>query len=83
MEASAVRRSAASAACLHAGLGSAILGQKRVARRYAIEALALDPFTLSPRKVALLSGCSCRDSLVPHCDEHSGTTRVSPGSSPV
>src|SRR5215212_9407203 len=35
------RRSAKSAACLHAGLGSAIQGHRGVARRYAIEALAL------------------------------------------
>ncbi len=33
-----VRRSAASAAYLHAGLGSAIVGHRRVARRYALEA---------------------------------------------
>jgi glycosyltransferase involved in cell wall biosynthesis len=59
-----LRRSAASAACLHAGLGSAILGHKRVARRYAIEALALDPFTLARRKVALLARVFVSKSLV-------------------
>src|SRR4051812_11972409 len=50
-----LRRAAASAACLHTGLNSAIQGNTRVARRYAIEALALDPFTLTRRKLALLA----------------------------
>jgi glycosyltransferase involved in cell wall biosynthesis len=59
-----LRRAAASAACLHTGLGSAIQGDKRVARRYAIEALALDPFTLSRRKLALLSRVFVSESLV-------------------
>lgn len=59
-----LRRSTASAACLHAGLGSAILGHKRIARRYAIEALALDPFTLTRRKIALLARVFVSDSLV-------------------
>lgn len=59
-----LRRSAASAAHLHAGLGSAILGHKRVARRYAIEALALDPFTLARRKLALLGRVFVSESLV-------------------
>jgi glycosyltransferase involved in cell wall biosynthesis len=59
-----MRRSAASAACLHAGLGSAILGNKRVARRYAIEALALDPFTLTQRKLALFARVFVSASLV-------------------
>jgi glycosyltransferase involved in cell wall biosynthesis len=59
-----LRRTAASAACLHTGLGSAIQGDKRVARRYAIEALALDPFTLSRRKLALLGRVFVSESLV-------------------
>jgi glycosyltransferase involved in cell wall biosynthesis len=59
-----LRRRAASAACLHAGLGSAILGNKRVARRYAIEALVLDPFTLPRRKGALLARAFISESLV-------------------
>jgi hypothetical protein len=50
-----LRRRAASAAYLHAGLGSAIQGDKRVARRYAVSAIALDPFTLAERKAALLA----------------------------
>jgi glycosyltransferase involved in cell wall biosynthesis len=59
-----VRRSAASAACLHAGLGSAIQGHNRVARRYAIDALALDPFSLARRKLALLARVFVSESLV-------------------
>jgi glycosyltransferase involved in cell wall biosynthesis len=59
-----LRRSAASAAYLHAGLGSAILGHRRVARRYAIDALALDPFTLPRRKVALLARVFVSEALV-------------------
>jgi glycosyltransferase involved in cell wall biosynthesis len=59
-----VRRRAASAACLHAGLGSAILGDRRVARRYALEAFALDPFTLARRKAALLARVFVSESLV-------------------
>jgi Glycosyl transferase family 2 len=59
-----LRRAAASAACLHTGLGSAIQGNKRVARRYAIEALALDPFTLARRKLALLGRVFVSESLV-------------------
>jgi glycosyltransferase involved in cell wall biosynthesis len=59
-----LRRAAASAACLHTGLGSAIQGNKRVARRYAIEALALDPLTLARRKLALLGRVFVSESLV-------------------
>src|SRR4029079_9575896 len=59
-----LRRSAASAAFLHAGLGSAIQGHRSIARRYAIEALALDPFTLARRKVALLARVFVSESLV-------------------
>src|SRR5215213_4198444 len=59
-----LRRAAASAAYLHAGLGSAILGHKRVARRYALEALALDPFTLTRRKLALVARVFVSEALV-------------------
>jgi glycosyltransferase involved in cell wall biosynthesis len=59
-----LRRAAASAACLHTGLGSAIQGDRRVARRYALEALALDPFTLARRKLALLARVFVSESLV-------------------
>jgi glycosyltransferase involved in cell wall biosynthesis len=59
-----LRRSAASAAFLHAGLGSAIQGHRPIARRYAIEALALDPFTLARRKAALLARVFVSESLV-------------------
>jgi hypothetical protein len=59
-----LRRSAASAAYLHAGLGSAIVGHKHVARRYALDALALDPFTLTRRKLALLARVFVSESLV-------------------
>jgi len=59
-----LRRAAASAACLHTGLNSAIQGNRRVARRYAIEALALNPFTLTRRKLALLTRVFVSESLV-------------------
>jgi glycosyltransferase involved in cell wall biosynthesis len=59
-----LRRRAASAACLHAGLDSALQGHQRIARRYAIEALALDPFTLPRRKLALLARAFVSESLV-------------------
>jgi hypothetical protein len=59
-----LRRRAASAAYLHAGLGSAIVGDTRVARRYAVSALALDPFTLRRRKLALLARAFVSGSLV-------------------
>ncbi len=59
-----LRRGAASAAFLHAGLGSAIQGHRRIAGRYALEALALDPFTLSRRKLALLARVFVSERLV-------------------
>ena len=59
-----LRRAALSAACLHTGLGSAIQGQRRVARRYAIESLLLDPFTLARRKLALLARVFVSEALV-------------------
>jgi glycosyltransferase involved in cell wall biosynthesis len=59
-----LRRKAASAAYLHAGLGSAIQGDKRVARRYAVSAITLDPFTLAERKAALLARVFVSEALV-------------------
>jgi glycosyltransferase involved in cell wall biosynthesis len=59
-----LRRRAASAAYLHAGLGSAIQGHGHVARRYALCALALDPFTLTRRKLGLLARAFVSDGLV-------------------
>jgi hypothetical protein len=59
-----LRRRAASAAYLHAGLGSAIQGDKRVARRYAVSAITLDPFTLAERKAALLARVFVSEALV-------------------
>jgi glycosyltransferase involved in cell wall biosynthesis len=59
-----VRRRAAAAAYLHAGLGSAIVGDARVARRYALTAFALDPFSLGRRKLALLARTFVSPSLV-------------------
>ena len=59
-----LRRRAASAAYLHAGLGSAIQGDKRVARRYALCAIALDPVTLAQRKAARLARVFVSESLV-------------------
>jgi glycosyltransferase involved in cell wall biosynthesis len=61
-----LRRRAASAAYLHAGLGSAIQGDKGIARRYAVCAIALDPFTLARRKAALLARVFVSESLVAH-----------------
>jgi glycosyltransferase involved in cell wall biosynthesis len=49
-----IRRRAASVAYFHAGLGSVKTGDRRVARRYAVTALGLDPFTLARRKAKLL-----------------------------
>jgi hypothetical protein len=59
-----LRRRAASAAYLHAGLGSAIVGDTRIARRYAVNALALDPFSLGRRKLALFARAFVSESLV-------------------
>jgi glycosyltransferase involved in cell wall biosynthesis len=59
-----LRRRAASAAYLHAGLGSAIRGDTRVARRYAVCAIALDPLTLARRKGALFARVFMSESLV-------------------
>jgi glycosyltransferase involved in cell wall biosynthesis len=50
-----IRRRAASMAYFHAALGSAKHGDRRVARRYAVSAVALDPVTLAPRKAKLVA----------------------------
>lgn len=50
-----IRRRAASVAYFHAGLGSVKTGDRRVARRYAVTSVALDPFTLGRRKAKLLT----------------------------
>ena len=59
-----IRRRAASMAYFHAALGSVKGGDKRVARRYAVSAVALDPITLAPRKAKLLTRVFVPDSLV-------------------
>jgi glycosyltransferase involved in cell wall biosynthesis len=50
-----IRRRAASVAYFHAGLGSVKRGDRRVARRYAVTSVALDPFTLARRKAKLMT----------------------------
>jgi glycosyltransferase involved in cell wall biosynthesis len=59
-----IRRRAASMAYFHAALGSVKGGDKRVARRYAVSAVALDPITLAPRKAKLLTRVFVPESLV-------------------
>jgi glycosyltransferase involved in cell wall biosynthesis len=59
-----IRRRAASMAYFHAALGSVKGGDKRVARRYAAAAVALDPFTLAQRKAKLLTRVLASDALV-------------------
>lgn len=50
-----IRRRAASMAYFHAGVGSVKSSDRRVARRYAVTSVALDPFTLARRKAKLLT----------------------------
>jgi glycosyltransferase involved in cell wall biosynthesis len=50
-----LRRRAASVAYFHAGIGSVKNGDRRVAQRYAVTSVALDPFTLGRRKAKLLT----------------------------
>ncbi len=50
-----IRRRAASVAYFHAGVGSVKSGDRRVARRYALSSIALDPVTLARRKAKLLA----------------------------
>ena len=50
-----IRRRAASVAYFHAGVGSVKSGDRRVARRYALTSIALDPVTLARRKAKLLA----------------------------
>jgi glycosyltransferase involved in cell wall biosynthesis len=50
-----IRRRAASVAYFHAGVGTAKSGNRRLARRYAVTAAAMDPVTLGRRKAKLLA----------------------------
>jgi hypothetical protein len=50
-----IRQRAASMANYHAGVGSAHDGDRRAARRYALSAAVLDPFTIPRRKAKLLT----------------------------
>jgi glycosyltransferase involved in cell wall biosynthesis len=59
-----LRRRAASMAYFHAALGSVKSGDKRVARRYAVAAVALDPVTLALRKAKLLTRVFLSESSV-------------------
>lgn len=59
-----LRRRAASMAYFHAALGSAKNGDRRVARRYAISAVALDPVTLAARKAKLMARAFAPDAGV-------------------
>ena len=58
-----IRRKAASMAYFHAGVGSVKSGDRSVARRYAVTAVILDPFTLARRKAKLLTRAFLSDSL--------------------
>jgi glycosyltransferase involved in cell wall biosynthesis len=58
-----IRRRAASMANYHAGVGSSHNGDRRVARRYALTAAVLDPFTISRRKAKLLARVFLPESL--------------------
>jgi glycosyltransferase involved in cell wall biosynthesis len=58
-----IRRRAASMAYFHAGLGSVKAGDRRVARRYAVSAVALDPLTLTRRKAKLFARAFLPDSV--------------------
>jgi hypothetical protein len=59
-----IRRRAASMAYFHAAIGSAKSGERRVARRYAITSVALDPVTLAPRKAKLVARAFAPDAVV-------------------
>jgi Glycosyl transferase family 2 len=59
-----LRRRAASMAYFHAALGSVKGGERRVARRYAITSLALDPVTLARRKAKLVARAFAPDAVV-------------------
>ena len=50
-----IRRRAASVAYFHAGVGTVKKGNRRLARRYAVTAAAMDPVTLGRRKAKLLA----------------------------
>jgi glycosyltransferase involved in cell wall biosynthesis len=59
-----IRRRAASMANFHAGVGSVKSGDRRVARRYAVNSVALDPFTVARRKAKLLTRVFLSESLI-------------------
>jgi glycosyltransferase involved in cell wall biosynthesis len=59
-----IRRRAASVAYFHAGVGSVKSGDRRVARRYALSSVALDPVTLARRKAKLLTRAFLPESVV-------------------
>jgi glycosyltransferase involved in cell wall biosynthesis len=59
-----IRRRAASMAYFHAALGSVKNGDRRIARRYALCSIALDPFTLAPRKAKLVTRVFVAESVV-------------------
>ena len=50
-----IRQRAASMAYFHAGVGSVKSGERRLAGRYALSAVALDPVTLARRKAKLVA----------------------------
>lgn len=59
-----IRRRATSLAYFHGALGSVKGGDRRVARRYAVTSVALDPFTLARRKAKLLTRVFLSESLI-------------------
>jgi glycosyltransferase involved in cell wall biosynthesis len=58
-----IRQRAASMAYFHAGVGSVKSGERRLAGRYALSAVALDPVTLARRKAKLLARVVLPDSV--------------------
>jgi glycosyltransferase involved in cell wall biosynthesis len=59
-----IRRRAASMANFHAGVRSVKSGDRRVARRYAVNSVVLDPFTVARRKAKLLTRAFLSESLI-------------------
>jgi glycosyltransferase involved in cell wall biosynthesis len=59
-----IRRRAASVAYFHAGVGRVKSGDRRLARRCALAAVMLDPFTLGRRKAKLLTRAFLSESSV-------------------
>jgi glycosyltransferase involved in cell wall biosynthesis len=58
-----LRRRGLSVAHFHAGLSGVKAGDRRAARRHALTAMALDPFTLGRRKAKLLARTCLPDAL--------------------